>query len=170
MQEAITARFSLEDERRKALASRQFELYYQLQVDSAHRASGAEALIRWLHPEPGLMSPSEFIPLAEETGLILPIGQWVLEAACAQLKAWQQSPLTCGLVLSVNVSAKQFFQANFMAQVLATIQYHAIDPMLLKLELTEGLLVKNIENTMTALTIKAACSASRYQLHSLRRC
>jgi diguanylate cyclase (GGDEF)-like protein len=151
MQEAITARFSLEDELRKALASRQFELYYQLQVDSTHRASGAEVLIRWHHPERGLMYPAEFIPVAEETGLILPIGQWVIETACAQLKAWQQTPLTRGLVLSVNVSAKQFFQANFVAEVLAVIQYHAIDPMLLKLELTESVLVKNIEDIIATM-------------------
>jgi diguanylate cyclase (GGDEF)-like protein/PAS domain S-box-containing protein len=151
MQEAIAAQFSLEDALRKALASGQFELYYQLQVDSAHRASGAEVLIRWLHPERGLMYPAEFIPLAEETGLILPIGQWVIKTTCAQLKAWQQTPLTRGLVLSVNVSAKQFFQANFVAQVLEAIQYHAIDPMLLKFELTESVLVKNIETAITAI-------------------
>jgi EAL domain-containing protein (putative c-di-GMP-specific phosphodiesterase class I) len=151
MQNAVAARFSLEGDLRNAVASQQFELYYQLQVDSTHRASGVEALIRWRHPERGLMSPAEFIPLAEETGLILPIGQWVMEAACAQLKAWQQSPLTCGLVLSFNVSAKQFFQTNFVAQVLAAIQYHAIDPMLLNLELTESALVKNIEYTIATM-------------------
>jgi diguanylate cyclase (GGDEF)-like protein/PAS domain S-box-containing protein len=151
MQNNIAVQFSLEGELRKAVASQQFELYYQLQVDSAHRASGVEALIRWRHPERGLMSPAEFIPLAEETGLILPIGQWVMETACAQLKAWQQSPLTRGLVLSFNVSAKQFFQANFVTQVLAAIQYHAIDPMLLKLELTESALVKNIEYTIATM-------------------
>jgi len=78
MQNAITARFSLEGELRKAVSSQQFELYYQLQVDSAHHASGVEALIRWLHPERGLLSPAEFLPLAEETGLILPIGQWMI--------------------------------------------------------------------------------------------
>ncbi|MDD5631879.1 MAG: PAS domain S-box protein [Methylococcales bacterium] len=151
MQNAITARFTLEGDLRKAVASQQFELYYQLQVDSAHRASGVEALIRWRHPDRGLMSPAEFIPLAEETGLILPIGQWVMETACAQLKAWQQSPLTRSLMLSFNVSAKQFFQANFVAQLLEAVQYHAIDPMLLKLELTESALVKNIEYTIATM-------------------
>jgi diguanylate cyclase (GGDEF)-like protein/PAS domain S-box-containing protein len=151
MQNAIAAQFLLEYELRKALASQQFELYYQLQVDSTHRVSGVEALIRWLHPERGLMNATEFIPLAEETGLILPIGQWVMETACAQLKAWQRTPSTRSLVLSLNVSAKQFSQTNFVAQVLATIQYHAIDPMLLKLELRESVLVKNIEDTIATM-------------------
>ncbi len=148
MQDAIAARFTLENALHKALANQQFELYYQLQVDSTHRASGAEVLIRWHHPERGLMSPAEFIPLAEETGLILPIGLWVLETVCTQLKAWQQTPSTRDLVLSFNVSAKQFFHANFVTQVLAAIQTHAIDPTLLKLELTEDVLVKNIEDSI----------------------
>ncbi len=151
MQNAIAARFELEDELRKAITGRQFELYYQLQVNSAHRASGAEALIRWRHPERGLMLPAEFIPLAEETGLILPIGQWVMDTACAQLKAWQRLPSTRSLVLSLNVSAKQFFQPGFAEQVLATIERHTIDPKLLKLELTESVLVKSIEDTIATM-------------------
>lgn len=151
MQNAIAARFLLEDQLHKALLNQQFELYYQLQIDSTHRALGAEVLIRWHHPERGLMNPVEFIPLAEETGLILPIGLWVLETACAQLKAWQQTPATRDLVLSFNVSAKQFFHANFMTQVLAAIHYHAIDPLLLKLELTEEVLVKNIEDSISIM-------------------
>lgn len=151
MQDAIAARFALENDLRKAVAGQQFELHYQLQVDSAYRASGAEALVRWLHPRRGLLTPAEFIPLAEETGLILPLGQWVLETACAQLRAWQRSPLAHGLVLSFNVSARQFFQANFAAQVRAAIAAHGIDPGLLKLELTEGVLVKDIEDTITIM-------------------
>jgi diguanylate cyclase (GGDEF)-like protein/PAS domain S-box-containing protein len=153
MQNAITTRFLLEDELRKALDRQHFHLYYQLQVDSTLRPLGAEALIRWAHPEHGLMSPAEFIPLAEETGLIHPIGQWVMESACAQLKAWQQSPLTCDLVLSVNVSAKQFFQADFAKHMQATILHHAINPMLLKLELTESTLIKNIEDTIATMNV-----------------
>lgn len=151
MQDAITSRFSLEDVLRKAVGNQEFQLYYQLQVDNAQRPLGAEALIRWVHPERGLMLPAEFIPLAEETGLIQPIGLWVIEAACAQLQAWQKSPLTCGLALSINVSAKQFFQTSFVEQTLAAIERHAINPMLLKLELTESILLKNIGETIATM-------------------
>ena len=151
MQASITSRFSLEGELRKALQNQQFHLYYQIQVDSSHRPLGAEALIRWIHPLRGLVPPDKFIPLAEETGLILPIGQWVLETACTQLKAWEQEVLTRDLVLAVNVSAKQFHQADFVAQVQAAVQHHSINPMLLKLELTEGMLLENIEDTIATM-------------------
>ncbi|MDO8207239.1 MAG: EAL domain-containing protein, partial [Gallionella sp.] len=151
MQQAVNARASLEEELHKALESRQFQLHYQIQVDSLRRPLGAEVLIRWLHPERGLVSPAQFIPLAEETGLILPIGRWVLETACAQLKAWQQDALTLDLVLAVNVSAKQFNQKDFVAQVRAVVQSHDINPMRLKLELTEGLFLENIEDTIATM-------------------
>jgi len=153
MQESISARVSLEGELHHALEFRQFHLYYQIQVDSSHRPLGAEALIRWIHPVRGLMYPGQFIPLAEETGLILPIGLWVLDAACAQLKAWQQDAPTRDLTLAVNVSAKQFRQADFVAQVQAAVQSHAINPKLLKLELTESLLQENIEETIAIMTL-----------------
>ncbi|MBI4938188.1 MAG: EAL domain-containing protein [Nitrosomonadales bacterium] len=151
MQDAINARAVLEGELRKALNLKQFHLYYQVQVDNSLRTLGAEALIRWMHPERGLVSPAEFIPLAEETGLILPIGRWVLDSACAQLKAWQGNALTRGLVLSVNVSATEFRQASFMAQVQASVKLHGINPALLKLELTEGMLVENMENAIETM-------------------
>jgi len=151
MQENINARASLEVELRKALENRQFHLYYQIQLDDAYCAIGAEALIRWNHPERGLVSPLDFIPLAEETGLILPIGRWVLETACAQLKVWQQAKSTRDLVLAVNVSAKQFRQADFVAQVQAVIQRHDIHPDRLKLELTESMLLENIEEIILSM-------------------
>jgi diguanylate cyclase (GGDEF)-like protein/PAS domain S-box-containing protein len=151
MQDTINERAALEGELRKALENRQFNLHYQIQVDSSHRLLGAETLIRWRHPERGLVSPAQFIPLADETGLILPIGQWVLETACAQIKAWQNNPLTRDLVLAVNVSAKQFHQADFVALVQATVQRYAINPKLLKLELTESLLLDNVEDTITTM-------------------
>ena len=151
MQENITGRFSLEGELRKALENREFHLYYQIQVDGMNRPLGAEALIRWIHPLRGMVSPAQFIPLAEETGLILPIGQWVLETACAQLRAWQEGARTMDLVLAVNVSAKQFRQADFVTQVEDTLQRHGIIPRLLKLELTEGMLLDNIEDTIATM-------------------
>ena len=153
MQDIITARALLEDDLRTALANRQFQLYYQAQVDSSGRLLGAEALVRWIHPERGLVSPVKFIPLTEENGLIVAIGLWVLETACAQLKVWQQEPLTRDLVLSINVSAKQFFQVDFVQQVQAAIAYYAINPLLLKLEVTEGMLLENIEDTIITMHI-----------------
>jgi diguanylate cyclase (GGDEF)-like protein/PAS domain S-box-containing protein len=151
MQVTINARVSMEGELRKALEQRQFHLYYQVQVDSSGRPLGAEALIRWIHPERGLVSPAQFIPLAEDTGLILPIGQWVLETACAQLQVWQQDARTRDLTLSVNVSAKQFYQADFAVQVQAAVQSHAINPMRLKLELTESMLLERIDDTIATM-------------------
>ena len=151
MQVSIAARVKLEDELHRALERQEFQLYYQPQVDNSLRSLGAEALIRWIHPERGLVHPLEFISLAEETGLILPIGQWVLETACAQINEWQQNALTRNLVLSVNVSVKQFRQVNFVALVQAAVQHHAINPKLLQLELTESLLLENIEDTIAVM-------------------
>jgi diguanylate cyclase (GGDEF)-like protein/PAS domain S-box-containing protein len=152
MQENISARVSLETELQKALANHQFQLHYQIQVDSMMRPLGAEALIRWLHPDNGFVLPANFIPLAEETGLILPIGEWVLETACAQLKAWQQDELTRSLTLAVNVSARQFHQQGFAAQVQAALDRHEINPALLKLELTESMLLADIEDTVATMS------------------
>jgi diguanylate cyclase (GGDEF)-like protein len=117
MQASINARAALEIELRNAINHQQFQLYYQIQVDCSRRALGAEVLIRWLHPLRGLVPPAQFILLAEETGQILPIGQWVLETACAQLNAWQHHELTRDLTLTVNVSARQFHEANFVNKV-----------------------------------------------------
>lgn len=148
MQDKINARATLEGELRNALARQEFRLYYQIQVDSSGRPLGAETLIRWLHPERGLVNPVHFIPLIEETGLIVPIGHWVLDTACAQLKAWQHDTLTSGLILAVNVSAKQFLHGDFVNQVQTTLQRHLIDPKLLKLELTESLLLDNVDEVI----------------------
>jgi diguanylate cyclase (GGDEF)-like protein/PAS domain S-box-containing protein len=154
MQASIMARVSLEVDLREAIERQQFRLHYQIQVDRTRRPFGVESLIRWIHPERGIIFPAEFIPLAEETGLILPIGVWVMETACAQIKAWEQDARTRELVLSVNVSANQFHQADFVAQVQAVVHRHAINPKLLKLELTEGILITDINEaiaTMNAL-------------------
>lgn len=151
MQIAINKRAEIEHDLHKAIELQQFQLYYQIQADGTGHALGAEALIRWLHPERGLVGPYDFIPLAEETGLILPIGQWVLETACAQIKAWEQDALTKYLTLSINVSAKQFRQADFVTQVKTAVQHHCINPSLLKLELTETMLVDEIENVIKVM-------------------
>jgi len=151
MQESINERTTLEKALIQAVEQQQFQLYYQVQVDDSLHPLGAEALIRWNHPERGLVSPIDFIPVAEISGAILTIGQWVLDAACAQLKLWQQDTLTRDLNLSVNVSAKQFHQADFVSQVMMTIQQHAINPARLKLELTESILLDDIEVTITKM-------------------
>ncbi len=151
MQDTINVRAALEGELHKALESGQFQLYYQIQVDNARQPVGAEALIRWNHPARGLVSPADFIQLAEETGLILPIGKWVLETACAQLNAWASREETRQLVLAVNISARQFHQDDFVDQVCAAVQRHAINPNLLKLELTESLLLEYTEDTVATM-------------------
>ncbi|PPD47276.1 MAG: PAS domain S-box protein [Methylotenera sp.] len=151
MQDAINSRVSLEHELRKALDLQQFQLHYQIQVDISGRALGAEALIRWIHPIRGMVSPFHFIPVAEETGLILPIGKWVLETACAQLNAWQKDDLTRDLTLSINVSAKQFRQDQFVSQVKNTVAQYAINPNLLKIELTESMLLDNVDGTISTM-------------------
>jgi len=152
MQEAINSRSALEIELRKAIEHNQFRLHYQIQMDYLQSPTGAEVLIRWNHPERGMISPAQFIPIAEETGLILPIGQWVLETACAQLKAWQTNEHTRDLVLAVNVSAKQFHQANFVAQVKDVLHRYAISPKLLKLEITESMLLEDIDDMIETMT------------------
>jgi diguanylate cyclase (GGDEF)-like protein/PAS domain S-box-containing protein/hemerythrin-like metal-binding protein len=151
MQEAINSRSVMESELRNALELKQFQLYYQIQVDHERRPLGAEALIRWIHPERNLVSPSEFIPIAEDTGLILQIGQWVLDSACSQLKIWQQEAYTRELILSVNVSAKQFRQIDFAEQVQASLMRHDINPALLKLEITESVLLDDIESIIVTM-------------------
>lgn len=151
MQEVINTHVKMEKNLRIAIEQHQFELYYQVQVDRDSRAYAVEALIRWFHPERGIITPADFIPLAEELGLIIPIGQWVINAACLQLKAWQKKPLTCELVLAVNVSAKQFHQEDFVEQVYAAIERHRVNPALLKLELTESMLLNDIDNIVTKI-------------------
>lgn len=148
MQHSIHARLDLERELREAIEKKQFKLYYQIQVDHLGFPLGAEALIRWQHPQRGLVSPFQFIQLAEETGLILPIGQWVLEAACSQLKVWEQDERCRSLTISINVSAKQFRQEGFVNQVQTATNRYAINPKLLKLELTESILLEGIEETI----------------------
>jgi EAL domain-containing protein (putative c-di-GMP-specific phosphodiesterase class I) len=146
MQAVVNARAALEADLRQAIALQQFELHYQPQIDGRGRITGAEALLRWPHPVRGMVSPVSFIPLAEETGHILPLGHWVLETACAQLLVWAQQPLLSGLVLAVNVSARQFREANFVDSVMAILAATGANPQRLKLELTESMLIDNLED------------------------
>jgi diguanylate cyclase (GGDEF)-like protein/PAS domain S-box-containing protein len=160
MQAEVSARAGLEADLREALHKRQFELYYQPQVVGAGRITGVEALLRWQHPLRGMVSPAAFIPLAEETGLILPIGQWVLETACAQLAAWAQQPEFAHLTMAVNVSARQFKQANFVYDVLATLARTQAKPKLLKLELTESMLVDDVDAIIIKMGVLKAQGVS----------
>ena len=151
MQEALEMRSQLEVGIRKSLPKDEFKLFYQVQVDSTLRPIGAEALIRWQHPEQGLIYPDKFIPIAEDTGLILPLGQWVMQTACAQLKEWESNPLTRELTLAVNVSARQFRQPDFVKQVGEIIAQSLIKPSSLKLELTETMVLDNVADTITKM-------------------
>jgi diguanylate cyclase (GGDEF)-like protein/PAS domain S-box-containing protein len=156
MQAEVSARAALEADMREAVQQQQFVLHYQPQVVGAGRISGVEALVRWNHPQRGMVSPGEFITLAEETGLILALGQWVLDTACAQLAAWEHQPELAQLTIAVNVSARQFQQVDFVDAVLATLARTRAKPRLLKLELTESMLVGDVEAVIAKMgTLKA---------------
>ena len=145
MQADVHARADVEAGLWVALEQRQFVLHYQPQVAADGTVLGLEALVRWQHPVRGLVPPDEFIPLAEECGLILPLGRWVLEAACAQLAAWADDPWRSRLVIAVNVSARQFLHEDFVAGVVAALEHAGADPRRLDLELTESSLVTDID-------------------------
>lgn len=148
MQAALEKRIKLESELRFALAQQQLRMYYQIQVDAARHIFGAEVLLRWEHPQHGLMLPSEFIPLAEESGLIIPIGYWVLKQAFLQLKCWEDSPSTRHVQLAVNVSARRFRHPDFVDEIKQLILTTGANPNLLKLELTESVVLDNIPDTV----------------------
>ena len=156
MQTAVSARVAMEDELREALLEEQFILHYQPQVDRAGRITGLEALVRWQHPRRGMVSPAAFIPAAEETGLIVPLGRWVLAAACAQLSAWAREEQTADLTLAVNVSASQFRLQDFVGQVLAALDDSGANPGKLKLEVTESLLLDNVEEIIAKMHLLKA--------------
>jgi diguanylate cyclase (GGDEF)-like protein/PAS domain S-box-containing protein len=151
MQAVVTARASIEQDLREGLRRSEFLVYYQPQVDATGRVIGAEALVRWPHPERGLISPADFVPLAEETGIILPLGRWVLETACRQLAAWATQPAMAHLTIAVNVSARQFHQTDFVAQVIEILDSNGADAQKLKLELTESLLLEDVEDIIAKM-------------------
>ncbi len=152
MQSAINQRFQLERELRKAIARDQLRLHYQIQLDAQQVPIGAEALIRWHHPERGLILPGQFIPFAEESSLILSLGAWVLEAACQQLANWQLDEHLRHLQLSINVSAQQFKTPDFLDTVKRTVRAYAIDSTRLKLELTESVILQDVEQVIAKMS------------------
>ncbi|MFZ1548845.1 MAG: EAL domain-containing protein [Candidatus Nitrotoga sp.] len=156
MQTIVVERAAMEVDLHTAIQDNQFVLHYQAQVVSDGRITGAEALVRWRHPQRGMLSPAEFIPLSEETGLILPLGQWVLEAACAQLALWAVRPEMSHLTVAVNVSAQQFREAEFVGTVMTAINQTGANPKLLKLELTESLLVDNVGEVIEKMFVLKA--------------
>ncbi len=150
MQEAADRRLTLEKEIRQALSENQFVLHYQPQVDEQGRLVSAEALIRWQHPHRGMVSPAEFIPLAEDTQLILPIGAWVLQQACRQIKAWDEQGKHLSHV-AVNVSSRQFRQGDFVEQVRLAVQTAGLSAERLVIELTEGSVIDDIDDTIAKM-------------------
>ena len=151
MQAVVDANARMETRLNEALKANAFRLFYQPQVDRHGKLTGAEALIRWPRPEGGMISPAEFIPLAEDTGQIVPIGLWVLRTACAQLAHWQARTDTRQLSMAVNVSARQFHQPDFIDSVRRTITEAGINPSLLKLELTESAILGDLGETVTRM-------------------
>jgi diguanylate cyclase (GGDEF)-like protein/PAS domain S-box-containing protein len=151
MQASATQRFKLQHEMREALQKNQFQLFYQPQINADGKVIGAEALIRWIHPQRGMVPPMEFIPIAEDSGLILPLGKWIVETACQQLVSWSKNSESAHLILAINVSARQFQQANFVEQLLMLVRATGADPHKLKLELTESMLVDNPQDIITKM-------------------
>jgi EAL domain-containing protein (putative c-di-GMP-specific phosphodiesterase class I) len=151
LQAAVNARAEMEEDLRQAIKTQDFKLYYQAQVDRGVMI-GAEALVRWQHPKRGLLAPDEFIPLAEQTGLILLIGDWVLETACKQIAVWAARKNTSHLTAAVNISARQLLNPDFVKNVLAILQRTGANPQNLKLELTESMFVDDLEDVVAKMT------------------
>ncbi len=156
MQKVVSLRVSMESDLRAGLKNQQFILHYQPQMNHLNQVIGAEALVRWMHPQRGMVPPVEFIPLAEETELILPLGSWVLTSACHQLSAWAKHPETAQLGMAVNVSARQFRQESFITQVMAALDISGADPVKLKLEITESLLLEDVQAVISKMTVLKA--------------
>ena len=152
MQTLVASRAALESDLRRALQNREFQLHYQPQVDRDGRVTGAEALLRWTHPVRGAVAPNTFIPLAEETGLIVELGRWVLQTACEQIAAWSANPELEPLTVAVNVSVRQFIDANFVPLVLDVLRATGADPERLKLEITESSAMEKLDDTIAKMS------------------
>jgi diguanylate cyclase (GGDEF)-like protein/PAS domain S-box-containing protein len=151
MQQRLNLRAALETDLRNALQRNELSLHYQVQVDVSGRPVGAEALIRWNQAERGMITPAEFIPLAEDTGLILPIGEWVLKQGCETLVGWANHPQTSALKLALNISSRQLSQVNFVEQIRTILLETGANPTLLKLEITESVILENVEDTIAKM-------------------
>ena len=151
LQTALIRETTLSAQLRQALPAGQLRLFYQPVVDAHASITGVEALIRWAHPEQGMISPAYFVPLAEKSSLIIEIGSWVLETACSQLLAWAAEPATARLTIAVNVSPRQFSHAGFVCEVKRVLSAAGVSPALLKLEITEGMLLHNVEETIAKM-------------------
>jgi EAL domain-containing protein (putative c-di-GMP-specific phosphodiesterase class I) len=152
METSASARAALLADLKRALQNREFELHYQPQLDSDGRVTGAEALLRWHHPERGMVPPNEFIPLAEAAGLIVDLGQWVLETACYQIATWERSPEMAGLNIAVNVSIRQFLDSRFVQLVEKVLRESGANPGRLKLEITESFMMDKASDTIAKMT------------------
>lgn len=148
MQFAVESRAALEAELRHALPNDQFQLHYQVQLDNELRPLGAEALIRWIHPQRGMISPARFIPIAEDSSLIQEIGSWVLETACKQLADWSARENTRDLKLAINVSAQQFKRHDFVQSIADMLDKYKVAPSSLKLELTESVVLSDVADVI----------------------
>lgn len=151
MQADVEARNAYEADLREAVRAGQLALHYQPQVDQDGQVLGAEALLRWPHPRRGMISPAEFIPLAEKSGLILPMGEWVLDTACGHLAELARHPDTAHLTISVNISVHQIRQPDFVVQAMAAIERHKVDPRRLKMELTESVFARDMDDLITKM-------------------
>ena len=151
MESELTCRLAMEAELRESVRTSDFALHYQPQVDSTGRIIGAEALLRWNNAAGDSVSPVEFIPVAEASGLIVPLGQWALRTACRELARWSRFPGLAHMTIAVNVSVHQFRQPDFANDVLKIVDDCGIDPMLLKLELTESVLIDDVDDTIKAM-------------------
>lgn len=153
MQLTLNARAAVEADLRVALQEEQFRLFYQAQFNHLGQIVGSEALVRLNHPVRGVVAPGEFIQVAEQTGLIVPIGDWVLQTACEQLALWESDPDMAGLTVGVNVSARQFRDPDFVGKVLSILDHTGANPNRLKLEPTESILIENVEDAIAKMTI-----------------
>lgn len=156
LQKDLETRATLENDLRRAIDNHELQLYYQIQVDRQRRPVGAEALLRWIHPQRGMVSPAQFIPVAEDSSLILEIGDWVLDTVCAQLAAWDGDARMRQLTLAMNVSANQFRMHGFVEQVTAMLHKHRVEPSRLKLELTEGVVLNDIDDVTAKMSVLRA--------------